>query len=59
MAHYVSSFGTLAACCGHIPGRESFCLSMAAVGVVCLAVAMALVLRSSGVDALVPVRLDD
>ncbi len=58
MAHYVNSLNALSGCCSFIPGRDSFCLSMALVGVICLAAAMALVLRSEE-EALSPVRLDD
>lgn len=39
----LSSFG----CC-NIPGRESICLSLALVGIVCLAAALTLVFRSDG-----------
>ena len=59
MAHYVGSINTLAACCSYIPGRDSFCLSMALVGVLCLAAAMALVFRYEDEAVLVPIRLDD
>lgn len=57
MAHYVDSLNALNGfCCGYIPGRESICLSLALVGIICLAAAMAIVLRSEEPRA---VLLDD
>ncbi|MBI4347099.1 MAG: hypothetical protein HY553_09610 [Elusimicrobia bacterium] len=47
MAHYVDSLNALNGfCCGYIPGREPICLSLALVGIICLAAAMAIVLRT-------------
>lgn len=59
MAHYVSSLNSLATCSSFVPGRDSFCLSMALVGIVCLAAAMAIVYRAEGEAVAVPLRLDE
>lgn len=47
MVHYVAAFSAVSSfgCC-NIPGRTSLCVSMALVGFLCLAAAVALVLRS-------------
>ena len=58
MAHYVNSLNNLTACCGYIPGRESFCLSLALVGILCLAAALAMVFRAEGETITAPILND-
>lgn len=59
MAHYVNGLSALSGCCGYIPGRDSVCLSLALVGILCLAAAMAIVLRSQEEAVASPVRIDE
>lgn len=60
MAHYVNSLPSLSTygCC-NIPGRESLCFSLALVGILCLAAALALVFRADSEVVCAPIRLGE
>lgn len=55
MAHYVASLASFSSC--SIPGREYVCLSLALLGILCLAAAAAVVSRGSE-EGLLSLKLD-